>query len=244
MNCPSRTDETVDHPDWNQNPGPLAGDLTTREDLNGISNLRSQRSHVLPGGQSLDAETEDDPGIKNPPPSQVPKNDAKRGQNKLSNGPDSSGLPVQKPHSSLPKRFRRCIPHAQSLGYFFGGILKVFSKYTTFVGPGFMVAVAYIDPGNYATDVAAGASTRFQLLFIVLMSNIFAVILQSLAIRLGTVTGLNLAEHCRANLPMWLNIVLYILAEAAIIATDIAEVSFARKVRLASSYGLGLTWSR
>ena len=97
-------------------------------------------------------------------------------------------------------------------------------KFATFVGPGFMVAVAYIDPGNYATDVAAGASTRFQLLFIVLMSNLFAVVLQSLAIRLGTVTGLNLAEHCRANLPKWMNIALYVLAEAAIIATDIAEV--------------------
>ena len=87
-----------------------------------------------------------------------------------------------------------------------------------------MVAVAYIDPGNYSTDVAAGAATRFKLLFIVLLSNIIAILLQCLAVRLGTVTGLNLAEHCRAHLPRWLNIILYILGEAAIIATDIAEV--------------------
>ena len=87
-----------------------------------------------------------------------------------------------------------------------------------------MIAVAYVDPGNYATDVSAGAQTRFQLLFVVLLSNIFAVLLQSLALRLGTVTGMNLAEHCRANLPSWLNILLYMLAEAAIIATDFAEV--------------------
>ena len=87
-----------------------------------------------------------------------------------------------------------------------------------------MIAVAYIDPGNYSTDVAAGASKKFSLLFIVLMSNVFAIVLQSLAIRLGTVTGLNLAENCRAHLPRWLNIVLYILGECAIIATDIAEV--------------------
>ncbi|KAJ8064776.1 hypothetical protein OCU04_007087 [Sclerotinia nivalis] len=101
---------------------------------------------------------------------------------------------------------------------------QVMVKFAKFVGPGFMVAVAYIDPGNYATDVAAGATYRFRLLFIVLMSNVFAIFLQSLCIKLGTVSGLNLAEACRAFLPKWLNIGLYILAEGAIIATDIAEV--------------------
>jgi metal iron transporter len=85
--------------------------------------------------------------------------------------------------------------------------------------------VAYIDPGNYATDTAAGASFQFKLLFIILMSNVFAIFLQSLCIKLGTVTGRNLAENCREHLPMWLNITLYIFAESAIIATDIAEVS-------------------
>ncbi|KAH7161322.1 metal ion transporter metal ion transporter [Dactylonectria macrodidyma] len=97
-------------------------------------------------------------------------------------------------------------------------------KFGTFIGPGFMISVAYIDPGNYATDVAAGATYRFKLLFIVLLANIFAIFLQSLCIKLGTVTGLNLAESCRANLPPWLNYVLYFFAEVAIIATDIAEV--------------------
>lgn len=89
-----------------------------------------------------------------------------------------------------------------------------------------MIAVAYIDPGNYSTDVAAGSTYRFKLLFIILMSNLFAIFLQSLCIKLGTVTGLNLAEHCRAHLPRWLNYFLYFLAESAIIATDIAEVKF------------------
>ncbi|KAL2886733.1 Manganese transporter SMF1 [Ceratocystis lukuohia] len=97
-------------------------------------------------------------------------------------------------------------------------------KYASFIGPGFMISVAYIDPGNYATDVAAGASYRFQLLFIVLLSNIIAIFLQTLCIKLGTVTGLNLASACRAFLPLWLNYVLYVFAECAIIATDIAEV--------------------
>ncbi len=88
-----------------------------------------------------------------------------------------------------------------------------------------------VDPGNYATDVAAGASYQFRLLFIVLLSNIFAIFLQSLSIKLGTVSGLNLAEACRAFLPRWLNYALYAMAEAAIIATDIAEVSFSLCVK-------------
>lgn len=81
-----------------------------------------------------------------------------------------------------------------------------------------------VDPGNYSTDIAAGSSYRFKLLFIVLLSNLFAILLQSLAIQLGTVTGLDLAQACRAYLPRWLNYFLYVLAEVAIIATDIAEV--------------------
>lgn len=80
------------------------------------------------------------------------------------------------------------------------------------------------DLGNYATDVAAGASFQFKLLFIVLMSNIFAIFLQSLCIKLGTVTGMDLAQNCKAHLPPWLNYLLYFFAESAIIATDIAEV--------------------
>lgn len=81
-----------------------------------------------------------------------------------------------------------------------------------------------VDPGNYSTDIAAGSSYRFKLLFVVLLSNLFAILLQSLAIQLGTVTGLDLAQACRAYLPRWLNYFLYALAEVAIIATDIAEV--------------------
>ena len=73
--------------------------------------------------------------------------------------------------------------------------------------------------------MAAGASYRYKLLFIVLLSNVFAIFLQSLCIKLGTVTGMNLAENCKAHLPKWLNYVLYAFAEGAIIATDIAEVS-------------------
>lgn len=99
--------------------------------------------------------------------------------------------------------------------------VKTFFK---FVGPGFMVAVAYMDPGNYSTDVAAGAQFRFHLLFVIFLSNCIAVFLQSLAIKLGTVTGRNLAQISRDEFPVWLNVCFYLLAEIAIIATDIAEV--------------------
>jgi len=78
------------------------------------------------------------------------------------------------------------------------------------------ISVAYIDPGNYSTDVAAGATFKYKLLFIVLMSNVFAIFLQSLCIRLGSVSGLNLAEACREFLPRWLNYFLYVMAEAAV----------------------------
>ncbi|GKT86206.1 LOW QUALITY PROTEIN: metal ion transporter [Colletotrichum tofieldiae] len=96
--------------------------------------------------------------------------------------------------------------------------------FARFLGPGFMIAVAYIDPGNYATDIVAGASYHFDLLFIVLLSNVVAIFLQSLAIKLGTITGLDLATASRVFLPKWLNLIVYALAEVAIIATDMAVV--------------------
>lgn len=82
-----------------------------------------------------------------------------------------------------------------------------------------------VDPGNYSTDIAAGASYRFHLLFTILLSNLIAIFLQNLSIKLGAVSGLNLAQACRAFLPRWLNIFLYLMAEVAIIVTDISEVS-------------------
>lgn len=87
-----------------------------------------------------------------------------------------------------------------------------------------MVSVAYMDPGNYATGVTAGASNRFSLLFITLMSSVMAVFLQALCIKLGTVTGYDLARCSREYLPKRLNYILWFLAECAIVATDVAEV--------------------
>lgn len=97
-------------------------------------------------------------------------------------------------------------------------------KYASFIGPGIMVSVAYMDPGNYSTAVSAGADYEYKLLIIVFISNLFAVVLQCLCVKLGTVTGLDLAEMCRLTLPPWLNLLLYACTEIAIIATDLAEV--------------------
>ncbi|KDQ10119.1 hypothetical protein BOTBODRAFT_501793 [Botryobasidium botryosum FD-172 SS1] len=101
---------------------------------------------------------------------------------------------------------------------------QVARKYGSFVGPGVLVSVAYVDPGNYSTGVAAGASLKYDLLFVIFLSNVFAVFLQSLSAKLGSVTGMDLAQNCREHFPPWLNFILYILSEVAIIATDLAEV--------------------
>lgn len=87
-----------------------------------------------------------------------------------------------------------------------------------------MVSVAYMDPGNYSTAVAAGAGYQYKLLFSIFVSNCLAVFLQILSAKLGAVTGLDLAANCRENLPPRLNLFIYVLAEFAIIATDLAEV--------------------
>ncbi|KAI5953881.1 SMF3 [Candida margitis] len=103
-------------------------------------------------------------------------------------------------------------------------MLQTFKKYLTFVGPGLVVSVSYLDPGNYSTSTSGGSMYQYKLCFIIFMSNLFAVILQTLCVKLGTITGLDLAEMCRLNLtPKW-NLFMYLCAEIAIIATDLAEV--------------------
>ncbi|KAK5778340.1 hypothetical protein RI543_004001 [Arxiozyma heterogenica] len=103
-------------------------------------------------------------------------------------------------------------------------ILQILKKYSKFIGPGLMVSVSYMDPGNYSTAVAAGAAHKYKLLFSILVSNFMAAFWQALCAKLGAVTGLDLAQNCRKHFPHGVNITLYILAEIAIIATDLAEV--------------------
>ncbi|XP_050292118.1 metal transporter Nramp1-like [Quercus robur] len=97
-------------------------------------------------------------------------------------------------------------------------------KLLGYVGPGFLVSVAYLDPGNLETDLQAGADHKFELLWIVLVGLSFALIIQSRSANLGVATGKHLAEHCKAEYPTSVNYCLWILAEVAVIAADIPEV--------------------
>jgi manganese transport protein len=97
-------------------------------------------------------------------------------------------------------------------------------KLLAFIGPAYLVSVGYMDPGNWATDLAGGAAFGYQLIWVLLLSNLMAVLLQSLSARLGIVRRLDLAQANRATYPPLVNFFLYILAELAIAATDLAEV--------------------
>lgn len=106
----------------------------------------------------------------------------------------------------------------------FAKIREILVHYAHFIGPGIMVSVGYLDPGNYSTAVAGAASYQYKMLFVTFLANLFAVLLQSLCIKLGSVTGLNLPQNCRKHFPRWLNLTLFVLSEFAIMATDLAEV--------------------
>ncbi|XP_057415179.1 metal transporter Nramp7.2-like [Lotus japonicus] len=101
---------------------------------------------------------------------------------------------------------------------------KAWRKFLTYVGPGFLVSLAYLDPGNMETDLQAGASHRYELLWLVLVGLIFALIIQSLAANLGVITGKHLSEVCKIEYPLSVKYCLWLLAEVAVIASDIPEV--------------------
>ena len=102
--------------------------------------------------------------------------------------------------------------------------VKGWKKITAFFGPAYLVSVGYMDPGNWATDIAGGSLFGYQLLWVLVMSNLIAILLQSLSARLGIVTGKDLAQASREAYPKFINYVLYFLAELAIAACDLAEV--------------------
>lgn len=93
-----------------------------------------------------------------------------------------------------------------------------------FIGPAYLVSVGYMDPGNWATDIAGGSQFGYKLIWVLLMSNLMALLLQSLAARLGIVKGWDLAQASRQQYPKWTNISLYVFAEIAIAACDLAEI--------------------
>ena len=97
-------------------------------------------------------------------------------------------------------------------------------KLVGFLGPGYLVAVGYMDPGNWATSLAGGSKFGYALLWIALLSNLMAIVLQSLCTRLGVGAGRDLAQACRDSFPRWVSLPLWLSAEIAITATDLAEV--------------------
>ncbi len=110
-----------------------------------------------------------------------------------------------------------------------------------FLGPAYLVSVGYMDPGNWATDIAGGSAFGYKLIWVLLMSNLMAVLLQSLSARLGIVRGLDLAQASKLTYPKWANIPLYILAEIAIAACDLAEI-VGMAIGLNLLFGLPLIW--
>ncbi|HUI43383.1 MAG TPA: Nramp family divalent metal transporter [Terriglobia bacterium] len=97
-------------------------------------------------------------------------------------------------------------------------------KLVAFSGPGFLIAVGYMDPGNWATDIAGGSEFAYKLIFVLMASNLMAILLQSLAARLGIVTGRDLAQACRESYSRGTGLALWVFAEVAIAACDLAEV--------------------
>ena len=114
-------------------------------------------------------------------------------------------------------------------------------QFLAFLGPAYLVSVGYMDPGNWATDLAGGARFGYALIWVLLMSNLMAVLLQTLAARLGVVTGHDLAQACRAEYSPGVNAVLWVLAEIAIAATDLAEI-LGTIIALKLLFGLPLLW--
>jgi len=93
-----------------------------------------------------------------------------------------------------------------------------------FAGPGYLVAVGYMDPGNWATSLSAGSQFGYSLLWVILLSNVMAMLLQAAAVRLGVASGSDLAQACRRHFPPAVNLLLWLLCEIAIVACNVAEV--------------------
>jgi len=118
-----------------------------------------------------------------------------------------------------------------------GWIRRLFA----FAGPAYLVSVGYMDPGNWATDIAGGSRFGYQLIWVLLMSNLMAIVLQTLSVRLGVVTGKDLAQACRDYYPSFLTVPLWLLCELAIVACDLAEV-LGTAVGLKLLFGIPIIW--
>ena len=119
--------------------------------------------------------------------------------------------------------------------------LSFWRKALAFAGPGYMVAVGYMDPGNWATDLAGGSRFGYTLLSVILLSNLMAILLQALALKLGIATGRDLAQACRDHYSRPVSFVLWVLCEIAIAACDLAEV-IGSAIALNLLFGIPLIW--
>ncbi len=133
---------------------------------------------------------------------------------------------------SLPE-VHRSIPIPNSKGFW--------RKMLAYAGPGYLVSVGYMDPGNWATDLAGGAKFGYALLSVILLSNLMAILLQSLCVRLGVATGRDLAQACRDYFSPRVSFLLWILCEIAISACDLAEL-VGSAIGLQLLFGIPLVW--
>ncbi|HXC32967.1 MAG TPA: Nramp family divalent metal transporter [Verrucomicrobiae bacterium] len=129
--------------------------------------------------------------------------------------PAPAGRPLPGPSPSLPESYRSVPIHAGA---------SFFRKMIAFAGPGYLVAVGYMDPGNWATDLGGGSKFGYTLLSAVLISSLMAIFLQALSAKLGIATGRDLAQACREHYSRRTSAVLWVLCEIAIAACDLAEV--------------------
>src|SRR6186713_3260952 len=114
-------------------------------------------------------------------------------------------------------------------------------KLMAFAGPGFLVAVGYMDPGNWATDLAGGSKYNYTLLSVIMISNLMAILLQALSLKLGIVTGRDLAQACRDHYSRPVSYFLWFICELAIAACDLAEV-IGSAIALNLLFGIPLIW--
>lgn len=253
MNCPTRVPDKSGKLGHYQNPGPLDNDLTSNSQVSnsGLENMvytqtsKSGSSILGKDGQEsspLGLLGDEEPDESSPLTGRDSDDSIKVLSSDVNSSSGVVGMSGRQSSSEIssteqmpgrvfinkdyhwscltggPGGFKDCcwkVMHSSKIAIV---------KYSKFIGPGIMVSVAYMDPGNYSTAVSAGALYKYKLLFIILVSNLFAVFLQTLCAKLGSVTGMDLAQNCRKHLPRWLNITIYVFAEIAIIATDLAEV--------------------
>ncbi len=140
-------------------------------------------------------------------------------------------------HDTRPEPSLKDVHRTVNVGH--GSLLR---RLFAFAGPAYMVSVGYMDPGNWATDLEGGARFGYRLIWVLLMTNLMAVLLQTLAARLGLVTGRDLAQACRDNYPRSVNWVLYVLCQFAIGAMDLAEL-LGTAIGLNLLFGIPLIWA-